>query len=176
MIISIYKKHYDLFSLFQVCEYVNVRYESDYFGLKYENHKGEESWLNLRNPIDRQVTFHGHTPYVRLSLRVKFWVPPHILQQESTRHQFYLNAKLHLLEGKLIAPDWKTVIRLVAYVAQSEIGDFNELDPPRNLYNNALTSILVLNQDEKPMDLLQKLVQEHKQCKGMKAASAEYWF
>jgi E3 ubiquitin-protein ligase MYLIP len=158
-----------------VCEFVNVRYESDYFGLKYENHKGEESWLNLRNPIDRQVTFHGHPPCLRLSLRVKFWVPPHILQQESTRHQFYLNARLHLLEKRLTAPDWDSISRLIAFIAQSECGDFNELDPARNIYNLA-ASIAPLSQSEKPNDLLQRIVHEHKKCSGMKSSSAEYWF
>lgn len=69
----------------QVCEYLGISNESDYFGLKYESSKGEELWLNLRNPIDRQVSCHGHTSPLRLALRVKFWVPPHLLLQETTR-------------------------------------------------------------------------------------------
>lgn len=71
--------------VFQICSYLGISNESDYFGLKYENTKGEELWLNLRNPIDRQVNCHGHTSPLRLALRVKFWVPPHLLLQENTR-------------------------------------------------------------------------------------------
>lgn len=72
-------------NFFQICSYLGISNESDYFGLKYENTKGEELWLNLRNPIDRQVNCHGHTSPLRLALRVKFWVPPHLLLQENTR-------------------------------------------------------------------------------------------
>lgn len=69
--------------LLQVCEYLGISNESDYFGLKYQNNKGEELWLNLRNPIDRHC--HRPTNPIRLALRVKFWVPPHLLLQETTR-------------------------------------------------------------------------------------------
>lgn len=71
--------------LLQICNHLGISNEADYFGLKYENPKGEELWLNLRNPIDRQVNCHAHTTPLRLALRVKFWVPPHLLLQENTR-------------------------------------------------------------------------------------------
>lgn len=74
-----------LLFLLQVCEHLSISNECDYFGLKYENNKGEELWLNLRNPIDRQVNTHSHTTPLRFALRVKFWVPPHLLLQEKTR-------------------------------------------------------------------------------------------
>lgn len=62
---------------------MGISKECDYFGLKYQNAKGEELWLNLRNPIERQ-TGGGVVP-LRFALRVKFWVPPHLLLQEATR-------------------------------------------------------------------------------------------
>ncbi|KAL2732646.1 E3 ubiquitin-protein ligase MYLIP isoform X1 [Vespula maculifrons] len=68
------------------CDYLGISKECDYFGLKYQNAKGEELWLNLRNPIERQ-TGGGVVP-VRFALRVKFWVPPHLLLQEATRKNY----------------------------------------------------------------------------------------
>jgi len=72
----------DLFDL-QACDCLGVSKECDYFGLKYQNAKGEELWLNLRNPIERQTG--GGVAPLRFALRVKFWVPPHLLLQEATR-------------------------------------------------------------------------------------------
>lgn len=97
------KHNNDSFVYFQVCESLGISNEADYFGLKYIGHKGEELWLNLRNPIDRQV---GSVSILRFSLKVKFWVPPNLLLQETTRHQFYLSARKNLLEQKLQPGDW----------------------------------------------------------------------
>ena len=65
----------------QVCEKLGT-IENDYFGLQYIGKKGEVLWLNLRNPINGQIT--GSLP-IRLHLRVKFHVQPHLLLQEVTR-------------------------------------------------------------------------------------------
>lgn len=56
--------------------------EVDYFGLQYAGNHGDLLWLNMRNPIKQQLT--GAAPY-RFQLRVKFFVPPHLLLQETTR-------------------------------------------------------------------------------------------
>ncbi|KAF0755490.1 PREDICTED: E3 ubiquitin-protein ligase MYLIP-like [Diuraphis noxia] len=66
----------------KVCECLGINKECDYFGLQYKTVKGQDVWLNLRNLIEHQVA--GVHPY-RFALRVKFWVPPHLLLQESTR-------------------------------------------------------------------------------------------
>lgn len=70
-------------SFLQACDCLGISKECDYFGLKYQNAKGEELWLNLRNPIERQTG--GGVAPLRFALRVKFWVPPHLLLQEATR-------------------------------------------------------------------------------------------
>lgn len=163
--------------LFQACEYLGITKESDYFGLKYESNKGEELWLNLRNPIDRQVSsHHGHTSPLRLALRVKFWVPPHLLLQETTRHQFYLHARLDLIEKRLLANDWDSVARLIALIAQAECGDYEPHHPPTNVYLQASTISSACDQaDAKPTDLLQRIIGEHKKYRAMKRSTAEYW-
>lgn len=68
--------------LTQVCQTLCIGKEEDYFGLKYLSPKGEELWLNLRNQIDRQVPA---GPSYKFALRVKFWVPPHLILQDATR-------------------------------------------------------------------------------------------
>ncbi|KAL1500774.1 hypothetical protein ABEB36_006219 [Hypothenemus hampei] len=159
----------------KICNYLGISNESDYFGLKYENAKGEELWLNLRNPIDRQVSCHGHTGTpLRLALRVKFWVPPHLLLQENTRHQFYLHAKADLVEKRLLTNDWDGASRVIALIAQAESEDYNAVLPPSQIYMQ-LSSIASGCQTPKPEDFAQRIITEHKKLKGMKRSTAEYY-
>ena len=69
--------------LLQVCSLLGI-VETDYFGLTHQNGRnGDALWLNLRNRICQEVS--GGQPY-RLELRVKFFVPAHMIQQEVTRY------------------------------------------------------------------------------------------
>ncbi|XP_030765154.1 E3 ubiquitin-protein ligase MYLIP-A [Sitophilus oryzae] len=158
----------------KICDHLGISNESDYFGLKYENTKGEELWLNLRNPIDRQVNIHGNTTPLRLGLRVKFWVPPHLLLQESTRHQFYLHARADLIAKRLLASDWSTASKIMALIAQAESSDYDSIHPPHNTYMQVST-ISTHDHSTKPNNLLQQVIKEHKNLKGMKRTTAEYW-
>ena len=101
--------------------------EQDYFGLVYvrddkENAAGEEisgnQWMNLRNPLGK----HGHivSNHVMLSMRVKFWVPAHLILQESVRNIFYSQARQELLEGHLRADNWTNASKLAALLMQSD--------------------------------------------------------
>lgn len=61
--------------------------ETDYFGLLYATPAHDASqnmkqWINLRNPLDRRHRGEGPT---MLELRVKFWVPSHLILQDSVR-------------------------------------------------------------------------------------------
>ena len=65
--------------------------ETDYFGLLYAPppHHGEHSnikqWINLRNPLDKRYRGRGDNSPTMLELRVKFWVPAHLILQENVR-------------------------------------------------------------------------------------------
>ncbi|KAI4488973.1 hypothetical protein M0804_004471, partial [Polistes exclamans] len=210
------------------CDCLGISKECDYFGLKYQNAKGEELWLNLRNPIERQ-TGGGVVP-LRFALRVKFWVPPHLLLQEATReeeeeeeeeekqfgipkepssnllgvpsfkaqcnavveryytevvvmyephvvptHQFYLHSRLELVEGRLKVPDWVSIARLMALIAQADGGDYDALSPPHALYSQCCQIQPTEPCEPKPQDFLHRIVQQHKEIKGMKTSTAEYW-
>lgn len=103
--------------------------ETEYFGLVECNKddNGDTSnrtnptqyydWINLRNPLGQ----HGNAaqPYL-LALRVKFWVPAHLILQENVRNIFYMQARMDLLEGRLCAPDWETAAKLSALIAQAD--------------------------------------------------------
>ncbi|XP_032240060.2 E3 ubiquitin-protein ligase MYLIP [Nematostella vectensis] len=113
----------------QVCEKLRL-VEKDYFGLKYNGGNGNRCWLNMRNTLSVQLT--GKPPY-RLYFLVKFFVRPQELQQEISRHQYYLTLKSYICNGKLdlSASQTKTISRICALIAQIETGDHIPEKPPR---------------------------------------------
>lgn len=91
-----------------------------------------------------------------------------------SRHQFYLHARLELTQKRLLASDWDNVAKLIALIAQVESGDYDPLHPPHNLYMQVST-IVPTDSSNKPVDLLQKIIEAHKNCRSMKATAAQYW-
>lgn len=77
-------------------------------------------WLNLRNPLGR-----CDGGFLSLSLHVKFWVPVHLILQESTRNLFYMEARQELLENRIFANDWTNAIKLAALLAHADGVRFN---------------------------------------------------
>nr|CAJ82553.1 myosin regulatory light chain interacting protein [Xenopus tropicalis] len=104
----------------QVCKRLGI-IEGDYFGLQFSGNKGENLWLNLRNRISQQMD--GLAPF-RLKLKVKFFVEPHLILQEQTRHMFFLHIKEDLLAGRLQCSPAQAV-ELSALLAQMEYGDYS---------------------------------------------------
>lgn len=147
--------------------------EVDYFGLEYRGSKGEQLWLNMRNRIDQQAP--GPSPY-SLSLKVKFFVPPHSLLQEATRHQFCLQLKQDIIHRRLHVPDQETLITICALIMQSETGDASN---PSDLLGSEgkgadLYTCLVQNLTETPAALAKEIATEHRTLAGMKRSSADY--
>ncbi|XP_022116281.1 E3 ubiquitin-protein ligase MYLIP [Pieris rapae] len=149
----------------RVCEKLEIGAEADYFGLSVSSGSGPGRWLNLRNPLDPH-----RIPGGRLDLRVKFWVPPHLLINEQTRHIFYLHAKLDLIEGRLVVADQEVARRLIAYIAQAETGDCDP-DMPPHVYEKCDK---IGPQGEKAEDHVEKIIDYHCEIAGMRASQAEY--
>ncbi|XP_026494462.1 E3 ubiquitin-protein ligase MYLIP [Vanessa tameamea] len=149
----------------KVCEKLEIGAEADYFGLRVCSGSGPGRWLNLRNHLDPH-----RIPSRRLDLRVKFWVPPHLLINEPTRHQFYLHAKLDLIEGRLVVADQEVARRIIAYIAQAETGDCDP-DVPTHVYAECHK---IGPQGEKPDDHMAKIIEYHCEISGMRASQAEY--
>ncbi|XP_026727527.1 E3 ubiquitin-protein ligase MYLIP [Trichoplusia ni] len=150
----------------KVCEKLEIGAEADFFGLRVSPGSGPGRWLNLRNPLDPH-----RIPGGRLDLRVKFWVPPHLLINEPTRHQFYLHAKLDLTEGRLVVADLEVARRIIAYIAQAETGDCDPDLPPTHIYEECEK---IGPQCEKPEDHMDKIIEYHCEIAGMGASQAEY--
>ncbi|KAG1690979.1 Hemocyte protein-glutamine gamma-glutamyltransferase [Nymphon striatum] len=105
-----------------VCELLDI-HEIDYFGLQYSIRRDENLWLNMRNPIREQL---GLPSPFRLKLRFKFPVEPHLLLQDTTRYQLYLNIKEDLYYGK-IRVKYEDAVEIAALFNQSEHGDFDNM-------------------------------------------------
>ncbi|XP_069469664.1 E3 ubiquitin-protein ligase MYLIP [Ambystoma mexicanum] len=147
--------------LIQVCRRLGI-IEVDYFGLQFTGNKGESLWLNLRNRISQQMD--GLAPY-RLKLRVKFFVEPHLILQEQTRHMFFVHIKEDLLAGNLqCSPE--QAVELSALLAQMEFGDYNQ--------NTAKYSYHELCGMDLGITVLNRITAKHKGLEGLSQASAEY--
>lgn len=155
----------------KVCEKLRL-YEKDYFGLRYKGAKGTEIWLNLRNPLTGQV--HGKQPY-RFWFLVKYFVKPQELQQEITRHQYFLTLKLYLRRGRfdLTSLPTKSVAQICAALAQAEIGDFN----PDNIPDySTYIPFYIWSLLTKSCDLKKEVAIEHNKLVGQCSSVAEVNF
>jgi len=146
----------------KICHKLGV-IEEDYFGLQYHDEHGELLWLNTRNALRRQIS--GPLP-IRLRLCVKFFVPPHLILQETTRHQFYLQVKEELLSGKLKADDGEHEAKMAALMVQAESGDVRPNSTQHSLYPSYLP--------HPDAALLRCVAQGHLALKGMEPTTAEY--
>lgn len=144
----------------QVCHRLGI-IEDDYLGLQYSANKGETLWLNLRNRISQQIE---GIPY-RFKLRVKFFVEPHLLLQEQTRHQFFMHVRDDLLGGRLQCST-EHAVDLSALLALVEFGDYNQ--------NTAKYSYEDLCANDLNTTILNSIVAKHKSLEGMSRCTAEY--
>ena len=101
----------------------------EYFGLEHWTPSQKESrthqWINLRNRLSQDCGSSGGIQLM-LALRVKFWVPVHLILQEPVRNLFYMQAKVDLIEGRLMPKDWTNAAKLSALLCQSDGVRFNE--------------------------------------------------
>ncbi|KAF4088545.1 hypothetical protein AMELA_G00083850 [Ameiurus melas] len=145
----------------KVCERLGI-IEVDYFGLQFTGSKGESLWLNLRNRICQQV---DSVSPCRLRLRVKFFVEPHLILQEQTRHLFLMHVKEDLVRGSL-SLDSEQVVELCALLSQAEFGDYNQ-----NTAKYFYTQICGQESDPSTMN---SIIARHTELRGRNQASAEY--
>ncbi|XP_014666298.1 PREDICTED: E3 ubiquitin-protein ligase MYLIP-like [Priapulus caudatus] len=145
-----------------VCKQLSIL-EVDYFGLQYTGPREEQLWLNLRNRVSKQVQ--GAPPY-RLRLRVKFFVEPHRLLQESTRHQFYLHLRQDLMAHDRYLPlvGIEVLIQMAALIVQAATGDCSAAAHKEYLQ-------VVPNATE---DIIDRIVACHLDLAGLGSSRSEY--
>ncbi|KAM9446297.1 E3 ubiquitin-protein ligase MYLIP-A-like [Clarias gariepinus] len=145
----------------KVCRKLGI-IEVDYFGLQFSGSKGENLWLNLRNRISQQMD--SVTP-CRLRLRVKFFVEPHLMLQEQTRHLFFMHVKEDLHCGHLRMCS-EQAVKLSALVAQAEFGDYNQ--------NTAKYWYTELCRKDPDQETVNSIIAKHKALEGLTQGSVEY--
>ncbi|CAL8298730.1 unnamed protein product [Lota lota] len=145
----------------KVCRKLGI-IEVDYFGLQFSGSKGENLWLNLRNRICQQV---DNVAPCRLRLRVKFFVEPHLILQEQTRHMLFMHVKEDLHSGHLRMAS-EQAEELSALLAQAEFGDYNQ--------NTAQYWYRELCGEEPCPDTVNSIVSRHQALEGAGPGSVEY--
>uniref|UniRef100_A0A8C0LCT8 Tyrosine-protein phosphatase non-receptor type n=1 Tax=Canis lupus dingo TaxID=286419 RepID=A0A8C0LCT8_CANLU len=134
--------------------------EKEYFGLQH----GDDSvdslrWLESSKPIRKQLK--GGFPCT-LHFRVRFFIPdPNTLQQEQTRHLYFLQLKMDICEGRRFLPH---------SVLVAHFGDYNSsIHHPGYLSD----SQFIPDQND---DFLTKVESLHEQHSGLKQSEAESCF
>ncbi|XP_061445630.1 tyrosine-protein phosphatase non-receptor type 3 isoform X3 [Rhineura floridana] len=139
--------------------------EKEYFGLQHcEESADSPRWLESGKLVRKQLK--GGFPCT-LHFRVRFFIPdPNTLQQEQTRHLFFLQLKADILEGRLLCPVSSAVV-LASYAVQSQLGDYNSsVHLPEYLSDYCFTP-------EQNKDFLTKVESLHEQHSGLKQSEAE---
>lgn len=77
-----------------------------------------KQWINLRNPLSLHANDRNHP--ILLSLRVKFWVPAHLILQDSVKKLFYMQARQELLDGHISASSWENAAYISALLLQAD--------------------------------------------------------
>ncbi|XP_054440523.1 tyrosine-protein phosphatase non-receptor type 3 isoform X2 [Pteronotus mesoamericanus] len=142
--------------------------EKEYFGLQHGNESVDSPrWLESSKPIRKQLK--GGFPCT-LHFRVRFFIPdPNTLQQEQTRHLYFLQLKMDICEGRLTCPLNSAVV-LASYAVQSHFGDYDSsIHHPGYLSD----SQFIPDQND---DFLTKVESLHEQHSGLKQSEAESCF
>ncbi|XP_043396352.1 tyrosine-protein phosphatase non-receptor type 3 isoform X2 [Chelonia mydas] len=139
--------------------------EKEYFGLQQsEESVDSPRWLESSKPVRKQLK--GGFPCT-IHFRVRFFIPdPNTLQQEQTRHLFFLQLKTDILEGRLLCPLNSAVV-LASYAVQSQFGDYNSSVHLSGYLSNYC---FIPDQNE---DFLTKVESLHEQHSGLKQCEAE---
>lgn len=106
-----------------MCKNLDIICETEYFGLVEQKTNTTSTgvptnyeWINLRNPLPPSTT---NGP-LQLELRVKFWVPPHLILQDNVRNIVYMQARQDLLDGRLKSASWSQSAKMAALLVQAD--------------------------------------------------------
>ncbi|KAG8442542.1 hypothetical protein GDO86_011371 [Hymenochirus boettgeri] len=139
--------------------------EREYFGLQNnEDSLDSHRWLEPNKPIRKQLK--GGFP-CSLLFRVRFFIPdPNTLQQDQTRHLYFLQLKGDILDGRISCPLNSAVV-LASYAVQSQLGDYN---PSVHSSGHLSNTSFIPGQDN---DFISKVELLHQQHSGLGQAEAE---
>uniref|UniRef100_A0A7G3AT14 Moesin/ezrin/radixin homolog 1 n=2 Tax=Lutzomyia longipalpis TaxID=7200 RepID=A0A7G3AT14_LUTLO len=109
-----------------VCQTIGLR-ETWYFGLQYEDSKGNLSWLKMDKKVQDQSVNLSNDSGCVFMFYAKFF-PENVneeLVQEITQHLFFLQVKQGILSMDIYCPPEASVL-LASYAVQAKYGDYDE--------------------------------------------------
>ncbi|XP_023335425.1 band 4.1-like protein 3 [Eurytemora carolleeae] len=154
----------DLLESVATHETVNLL-EKDYFGFKYFDKKDDiYLWVQSDRRLNKQIK-----EPMKCLFQVRFYPPdPSQLHEDLTRYLLCLQIQQDVKSGKLPC-SFVTHALLGAYLAQSELGDYEPVDHGLNC-DYIREFDFAPNQSE---DLLERIMEVHKTLKGQTPAEAE---
>ncbi|CAL8143884.1 unnamed protein product [Orchesella dallaii] len=149
----------DLFDL--ICRTIGLR-ETWYFGLQYEDCKGNITWLKMDKKVRDQ-----HLPKeepVQFTFLAKFY-PEDVaeeLVQDITQHLFFLQVKQAILNMDIYCPPEASVL-LASYAVQAKYGDYDE---------NTYTPGMLSSEDLLP----QRVIDQYQMTSEMWEERIKVWY
>uniref|UniRef100_A0A3Q4H3N2 protein-tyrosine-phosphatase n=1 Tax=Neolamprologus brichardi TaxID=32507 RepID=A0A3Q4H3N2_NEOBR len=164
VVVSIFQKQDEGVVLLDlVCDHLRLQ-ERQLFSLQIRESSTAIASItaNTHSPVSLVSPFY-------LNFRVRFFISdPNSLQDEQTRHLYFLQIRSDIREGRLQCPLSAAVV-LASYAVQSEMGDHC----PSWLPGYLSKCHFIPEQDE---DFLSKVEDLHPQHKGLKKSDAELCF
>jgi len=155
----------------KVCQHLDL-IEKDYFGFTYQDDRGPSHlkyWLNLDKKISKVKKPGGAWVF---DFSLKFYPPdPAQLRESLTRWLVVLQIRRDLLSGR-IPCTFTTYALLGSYNVQAELGEF---DPSDHGSSNDYIRNMSFSPHQNP-ELLDKIVELHRQHKGQTPDEAEKFF
>ncbi|KAH8860195.1 FERM,ARHGEF and pleckstrin domain-containing protein isoform 3 [Schistosoma japonicum] len=100
-------------------------FENEYFGLLYTDFEGNYCWIDNNKPLTKVIRNSSTRP-LEFMFAVKFYTPyPNLLEDDLTRYLYALQIKNDFFKG-LLHSNHNTSLLLAAFIAQSQLGDFQE--------------------------------------------------
>ncbi|PVD23533.1 hypothetical protein C0Q70_16805 [Pomacea canaliculata] len=153
----------------KVCQHLDL-VEKDYFGLQYVDERLPhhlKCWLSPDKKISKQKK---RGPWV-FDLALKFYPPdPTQLRESLTRWLVTLQVRRDILSGKLPAT-FITQAMLGSYCVQADLGDYD----PNEHHGIDYVKDIPFSPNQTP-ELLEKIVELHRQHKGQTPDEAEIHF
>ncbi|CAH8482867.1 unnamed protein product [Schistosoma turkestanicum] len=143
-------------------------FESEYFGLIYSDFEGNSCWIDNDKPLTKILRNSGTRP-LELLFQVKFFTPyPNLLEDDLTRYLYALQIRNDFFQG-LLHSNRNTSLLLAAFIAQSQLGDFQESECRSYAYLKKHHIFRTA-----PDSYLMRLMELHQTLKGITKSEADY--
>ncbi|CAH8840999.1 unnamed protein product [Trichobilharzia szidati] len=143
-------------------------FEYEYFGLLYIDFEGNRCWIDNNKPLTK-VLRNSSTRPLEFLFAVKFFTPyPNLLEDDLTRYLYALQIRNDFFQG-LLHSNRNTSLLLAAFIAQSQLGDFQETECRSYAYLKKHHMFRTA-----PDSYLMRLMELHQTLIGITKSEADY--